>query len=90
MFYGIYDTLKVLASGGFFVRVVDMHGVRVTLYQFIDGHCYAHADYTPKAFSRLLDTGIIFYVGSGADDEGVPADFYFLVGCPPGKAPLSN
>ena len=90
MFYGIYDTLKVLASGRFFVRVVDMHGGRVTLYQFIDGHCYAHADYTPKAFSRLLDTGIIFYVGSGADDEGVPADFYFLVGCPPGKAPLSN
>lgn len=90
MFYGIYDTLKVLASGGFFVRVVDMHGGRVTLYQFIDGYCYAHADYTPKAFFRLLDTGIIFYVGSGADDEGVPADFYFLVGCPPGKAPLSN
>lgn len=90
MFYGIYDTLKVLASGGFFVRVVDRHGDRFTLYQFIDGHCYAHADYTPKAFSRLFDTGIIFYAGSGVDDEGVPADFYFLVGCPPGKAPLSN
>lgn len=70
--------------------MIANHYLRVTLYQFIDGHCYAHADYTPKAFSRLLDTGIIFYVGSGADDEGVPADFYFLVGCPPGKAPLSN
>lgn len=86
MLYTIYDVLRVLAAGGFVCRSVGLHGSSVVLYQFIDGHAYPHTDLSLRSFSRLLDTGIIFCAGSGSDDDGLPADFYFLLG----QAPLSK
>lgn len=65
MLYSIYDVLRVLAAGGFFVRSVGLHGSSVVLYQFVDGHTYPHTDLSPRSFSRLLDTGIIFCAGAG-------------------------
>lgn len=89
MIYGVFEILRVLVNGGFFVVSVLPGGeTEVHLVQFLNGLDYDHARISERYFGKFQDCGVVSFWRSGWDNEGRPAAFYFLS---PGRgSPLSK
>lgn len=84
MVYDAYEILHALAHGGFFA-VDDLPDgcQRVSLWQFVEDHCYKRGEVTPKCWQSWLDTGALEYWRKIENYEGREVGVYFLVGNSP-------
>lgn len=83
MFYDVYEILRELVAGGF--CAVDGSG-QAALWRFVDGYCFCLGVFTSRAFSQLVDTGILQYWRNVENPDRAEVDLYFLLG----QAPLSK
>lgn len=89
MIYDVFEILRVLVNGGFFVvSFLPGGAVEIHLVQFLNGLDYDHARISERYFSKFEDCGIVRLWRAGWDDDGRPAAFYFLT--PEGGSPLSK
>lgn len=78
MIYDVFEILRVLVDGGFFVVSALPGGGEAHLVQFLNGLDYDHGRISERYFGKFYSCGIVSFWRSGWDNEGCPADFYFL------------
>lgn len=79
MIYDVFEVLRVLVDGGFFVvSALPDGGREVHLVQFLNGLDYDRCRISERYFYKFYNCGIVQFWRSGWDNEGRLANFYFL------------